>query len=222
MRHLKIFVLILFVICLTGCDVTYNLTITNDYMEESVDFWYNKTSENEQLVDQYLSVEHQAYYDMNLDANYNYSQKKITNDNQVGLNLRYNYGSDKLQNSTLLDKCYYKKSVIRTDDEIVLYTDGKANCFNFDDNNSIDKLTINIKTDLKVLENNADKVNNSTYTWIIDADNYQNHPISIRISRKEMDGFNYWLILIIGLIIFGVVLIVFGIIYLKNRKNNNI
>ena len=30
------------------------------------------------------------------------------------------------------------------------------------------------------------------------------------------------LIIFIGLIIFGVVLIVFGIIYLKNRKNNNI
>ena len=223
MKYSKILLLIIFALFLTGCDVTYNLEITNDYMTESVDFWYDDTSENESIIDQYLAVDHQAYFDMDLGTNYNYTQKKITDDDRIGMNLRYNYSGDNLQNSSLIDRCYYQKSVMVTDEEIVLYTDGKTSCLYMDDNKLFDSLTINIKTDLPVIENNADEVDGNTYTWIIDENNYQNHPINLRISRNvEDDGFNYWLIIIIVCAISVIVFVALGIIYIKNRKNNKI
>lgn len=219
----KILWLTLLVFIITGCDVNYNLEVTNDYMIESVDFWYDNNAENEKIIDNYLEVNHQAYFDMDLGINYNYSQKKIKDDGKIGMNLRYNYSSDNLQNSSLLDRCYYKKSVTVTDSEIVLYTDGKTNCLYLDDNKNFDSLTINIKTDLPVIENNADEVNGNTYTWKINEKNYQNHPINIRISREDdEEQFNFWIIVIIAVIICLIILIALGIIYIKNRKNNKI
>ena len=219
----KILWLTLLVFIITGCDVNYNLEVTNDYMIESVDFWYDNNAENEKIIDNYLEVNHQAYFDMDLGINYNYSQKKIKDDGKIGMNLRYNYSSDNLQNSSLLDRCYYKKSVTVTDSEIVLYTDGKTNCLYLDDNKNFDSLTINIKTDLPVIENNADEVNGNTYTWKINEKNYQNHPINIRISREDdEEQFNFWIIVIIAVIICLIILIALGVIYIKNRKNNKI
>lgn len=219
----KMLWLTLLVFIITGCDVNYNLEVTNDYMIESVDFWYDNNAENEKIIDNYLEVNHQAYFDMDLGINYNYSQKKIKDDGKIGMNLRYNYSSDNLQNSSLLDRCYYKKSVTVTDSEIVLYTDGKTNCLYLDDNKNFDSLTINIKTDLPVIENNADEVNGNTYTWKINEKNYQNHPINIRISREDdEEQFNFWIIVIIAVIICLIILIALGVIYIKNRKNNKI
>ena len=73
MKYLKLLLLLL-VFCLTGCDVTYNLTITDDEMIESVDFWYDDTKENEKIIDQYLSVKHQAYFNMDTSVTNNYNQ----------------------------------------------------------------------------------------------------------------------------------------------------
>ena len=49
MKYLKL-LLVLLVFCLTGCDVTYNLTITDDEMIESALFWYDDSNENKKIV----------------------------------------------------------------------------------------------------------------------------------------------------------------------------
>lgn len=224
MKYLKVLSLCLLSFLLAGCDVNYNLEISNNYMTESVDFWYDDTSENKTTVNQYLDIDHQAYFDMDLGQGYNYAQKKITKKNKIGMNLTYNYRSDDLQKSSLLNKCYYKKSVTKADDEISISTDGKLTCFYADDNKLIDKLNINIKTDLNVLKHNADKVSGNTYTWVIDESNYTNHPIQIRISTKAEKEKNYdylFLIILAGIIVMAI-LIILSSIYIKNKKNNKI
>ena len=222
MKYLKLLLLLL-VFCLTGCDVTYNLTITNDNMIESVDFWYKDNKENEKTLDQYLSVDHQAYFDMDNSVNHNYLQKKISDDGRIGMNMEYQYDEDNLQKSSLLDKCYYKKTVINTNNEIIINTEGPVSCMYMDDVKQIDSLTINIKTDLKVIENNADKVDGNTYTWIINEENYQNHPIQIKLDKGTGEkGINYWMIIAIVVIILIVGLVFAYITYRKNKKRNAI
>ena len=76
MKYLK-YLLLLLVFCLTGCDVTYNLTITDDYMTESVSFWYDDTKENEDILNQYLDTNHQAYFDMDTSTAKYYNKKKL-------------------------------------------------------------------------------------------------------------------------------------------------
>ena len=157
MKYFKLFIFLL-VFCLTGCDVTYNLTITNDNMIESVNFWYSDNEANRQLLDQYLSVSHQAYFDMDTSLTHNYNQSKMSKDDKIGMNLNYSYENDDLQKSSLLSRCYYKKNVINTDTQIVINTEGPISCMYMDGVKEFDSLEINIITKLKVLENNADKV----------------------------------------------------------------
>ena len=221
MKYLKLLLLLL-VFCLTGCDVTYNLTITDDEMIESVDFWYDDTKENEKIIDQYLSVKHQAYFNMDTSVTNNYNQKKITDDGKIGMNLEYGYDENNLEKSSLIDKCYYKKSVSNTDDEINIYTDGKVSCMYMDDVKQFDSLTINIKTDLEVIENNADKVEDNTYTWVINEDNYQNHPIEIRLKKGTGNKFNIWIVIIVLVVLLIIGLLFLYHTYLKNQKRNKI
>lgn len=221
MKYLKLLLLLL-VFCLTGCDVTYNLTITDDEMIESVDFWYDDTKENEKIIDQYLSVKHQAYFNMDTSVTNNYNQKKITDDGKIGMNLEYGYDENNLEKSSLIDKCYYKKSVSNTDDEINIYTDGKVSCMYMDDVKQFDSLTINIKTDLEVIDNNADKVEDNTYTWVINEDNYKNHPIEIRLKKGTGNKFNIWIVIIVLVVLFIIGLLFLYHTYLKNQKRNKI
>ena len=219
MKYLKLGLLLL-VFCLTGCDVNYNLTITNDDMIESVDFWYPNTKENEKILDQYLSVDHQAYFDMDNSINYNYLQKKISNDNKIGMNMEYRYNDDNLQKSSLLNRCYYKKSVINTDDEVIINAEGPISCMYMDDIKQFDSLRININTKLKVIKNNADKVDGNTYTWIINEDNYKSHSILIKMEKIKNGKFNIWIIVVILIILLIFMLIFAYYTYLKNKKRN--
>ncbi len=223
MNKKGILVLLITVFCLTGCEATYNLTITEDSMTESVNFLNEDTPKNQNILDQYLSSNYLAYYDMDIKENKNYSQKEINENGQIGMNLTYEYAGDKLQNSSLLNRCYYKKSIIKTDDEITITTDGKTMCFYKDEVKTLDKLTINITTDLKVTENNADEINGNTYTWIIDDSNYQDHPITMKIDLTGNDGTPFSLALIaiaVIIIVGGGALLLF--VRIKNKKNNKL
>lgn len=224
MKKLKLFLFCLMIFLMTGCDVNYNLEIYNNYMTESVDFLLENKLENQKKIDEYMSVDHQAYFDMDLGKSYNYVQHKIKKNNKIGINLNYNYRGDDLQNSSLLNKCYYKKSVIKENNEIVIHTEGINSCFYMDDNKVIDNLKINIKTDLPVIKHNADKVSHNVYTWIVDENNYQNHPIDIKISTKVEDKKtnNFWIIILSFIIVLFGILCIFLNVYLKNHKNNKI
>ena len=57
-----------------------------------------------------------------------------------------------------------------------------------DDGFYMDSVTITIKTDLTVLNSNADNVNDNTYTWIINENNYQNKPIILSIEKPETNN----------------------------------
>ena len=46
------------------------------------------------------------------------------------------------------------------------------------------KVTVNIKTKLKVKDNNADEINGGTYTWIIDENNYADKQIYMQINKS--------------------------------------
>ena len=91
-----------------------------------------------------------------------------------------------------------------------------------DDVKQFDSLTINIKTDLEVVENNADKVDGNTYTWVINENNYQNHPIQMRIKKGTDKGFNFWIIIIVIIVLLLIIAIFAYNTYLKNKKRNKI
>ena len=223
MKKKWLLILILTIICSTGCEATYNLTITKNGMTESADFLVSNTSDNQEILDQYLSSSYMAYYNMDSKQSVNYEKKELKKDDEIGMNLTHQYSGDDLQNSSLLNRCYYKKSITRTQNEIVITTDGKTTCFYKDEVKTLDRLVINIKTDLEVTENNADEIKGNTYRWIIDESNYQNHPITMKIdlTEKESSSINLPLLVIVGIILVGAITLLI-LIKIKNKKNNKL
>lgn len=224
MNKIKILIAGIIILLLTGCDAEYNLEISGGSIKESVNFTIPNTEENSKIVDEYYKSKYMSYYSMDVNKSYNYNKEKIENKKQVGMNLNYAYSIKNYEKSSLLDYCYYKKSVTKAGDYIVIETDGKTRCFYKDGTKNLDTLTINIKTDLKVIENNADKVKDGTYTWSVNTDNYENKPIKMKIdTTAKANESNFWIIvafIIVGIVIITGLLALF--MYFKNRKNNKL
>lgn len=224
MKKIKLISLLAIIFIVTGCEANYNLTIEKDKMIETVDFFADNTKANSNIIKTYLDGDLMAYYDLDSKMPRNYEKKGIDSKNKVGLNLSYEYSDDNLQKSALLNMCYYNKNIIKTDDTLIITTDGKAMCFYKDGQKTLDKLTINIKSNFKVLENNADKIEDDVYTWYITDENYQNHPINLKVDltseKKDYTFIIISLCVLGGLILAAISVLVF--VYIKNRQNNRL
>lgn len=187
MKKGKLIAILGCLLLLSGCTVEYNLTIDKDNMTENIKGIYANTKENQQLINTKKKSSQSAYYDMDLEKTnyYTITTGEDKKNNLLDIRYQYVYDSDNLQKSNALNYCVYKKTVIKTDKHIIINTDGKINCMYKDVEKVIDKLVINIKTDLKVVEQNADKHKGNTYTWIVTDDNFSNKPIHIKISLEK-------------------------------------
>ena len=148
--------------------------------------------------------------------------KRETDDNII-LNYSYQYTGNDLYKSEAASSCYYKRIVNVTDKYITINTDKQVTCLYKDGDREIEDITVNIRTALTVLENNADKVNGNTYTWYINDKNYTNKPIYIKIEKERyQESFTSQVISIIVILI--IVVIIGILIYfkaLRRRKKNN-
>jgi len=223
MKKYRCIFLLITIFMLSGCDATYNLTITEDKMVESASFLIDDTESNKSKLKEYFESSYTAYYDLSSRQTHYYEKEEIAEKNKIGMKLNYTYFGDLIQNSSLIDRCYYKKSISKTNDYIIIFTDGITSCFYKDEIKNLDTLTVNIKTEMNVESHNADEVNGNIYTWKIDDTNYLKKPIEMKIKlteeeEKESNWF-LWLAGLLGVIIVaGIVAI---IVVLVKGKNNN-
>ena len=224
MRKIKVFVLICCLFLLSGCSAEYNLTINNSTMEEDINAIFDKATESE-LASRMEKIRRSSFYNYDTRENEYYDFTKREDDSSIILNYNYQYTGNNLYKSEAASSCYYKRIVNVTDKYITIDTDKQVTCLYKDGNREIDDITVNIRTDLTVLENNADEVNNGVYTWYINDKNYSNKPISIKIEKQEA-GEPFYIESISVLIVVIVFLILCIIIYLimrvKHNKNNKI
>lgn len=208
------FIILLFVV---GCQANYNLTINDDSVIESGDFLLEKSEDNKKILDQYYKTKYLAFYDMNNLKDYDYEKKKIDNGKYIGMNLSFIYRGTNYQKSSMLDRCFYKKSFMKTDKYIILYTDGGASCFYKDETKLLDSLNVNIKTDFIVAENNADKVEGNTYTWIFTNENFSKKDIMFKVKREKK--FNSMPIIVIVLLLLIVILVLIRVKRINSKSN---
>ena len=222
MRKFKIFCLICCMFLLSGCSAEYNLTIKNSTMEEDINAIFDKATESE-LANRMEGIRRTAFYNYDTRENEYYDFTKRETDDNIILNYSYQYTGNDLYKSEAASRCYYKRIVNVTDDVITINTDNQVACLYKDGDREIDSITVNIKTALTVLENNADKVNGNTYTWYINDKNYTNKPIYIKIEKERyQESFTSQVISIIVILI--IVVIIGILIYfkaLRRRKKNN-
>ena len=224
MRKIKIIILICSIFLVSGCSVEYNLTIDESTMEEDINAIFDKATESE-IANRMEKIRRTSYYNLDTRENEYYTFKKSEDENNIILNYNYIYTSNNLYKSEAASRCYYKRIVNVTEDYITIDTDDQVSCFYKDGEKQIDNIIVNIKTDLPVVSNNADSIENNNYIWYINDNNYTNKPISIKIKKeRNEESFNFdnfsIIIVVATIIILG--LIIFFIIRVKHKKNNKI
>ena len=190
----KYFLVILCLFLLTGCDVTYNLEIGDNYKEEAV-ISGDYSSYNYNLYNHYsnkpipLSKLNPIQPESNdkLDGINYYNKKDLSNAEIINLVFNGKFNND-IENSTILSFGVGDVSVIDKDNKINISvpTDFKA----FKQFKDLESVTINIKSKLKVKSHNADKVKGNTYTWIVSRENYNKDQIEMVLNKKGIINFS--------------------------------
>lgn len=203
----KIIFLCMFLLILCGCHADYNVFIDKDSISEEIDVSMEKNDINMRFV------ENDAYpMHSNFDKKY---EKSVSYDgDMINMNVKYTYTPLEFANANSFNQCFNDKTVEVDNDEYYYFRLTDMNrCFltaNFD---------VNIKTNYKVISNNADSVKGNTYTWHVNEENMNNVLIEIRIDKNHVDNSGK---MIYAYVIFGVVL-AFIIFLIRSfvKKNNS-
>lgn len=217
---MKKILLVIMCIFLTGCTVEYNITIDTNTV--------NELSQIKTTVDELSDV---GYNELNKDVQKSYHNeykyynvKTSTRNNIITSQFQYDHKFKEYPFSRAIEMCYEEEIIKETDSKIIINTPKRVNCLidNVEPNNPIDKLTINITTDLQVEKHNADKKKGNTYTWIVDKTNYNNKSIHIEI-RKTQNHNNLLKNNLELIVVFSVFLVPLAIIiiYVRIRKKRN-
>lgn len=215
MKKNLISLLVLFFV--SGCTAEYNIEINEDTIYEDTKLSIDNIRLNETLYNELLN-DNSVY----LDENKFYSIEEQSAENNTIFSYKYTHDIDKFGDSRIINWCYHDRSIINTDNELLISTKGSFDCANRESRSYIENARINIKTDLPVLANNADEVNGNVYTWIVNEDNYRDKPIYIRIQKNtnelESNSIVYLIFIIIVLVILATLI---ALIIKRKIKNVN-
>lgn len=237
----KISVLLVLIFLLTGCSATYNITIDNNTLSDELiiknvkDKIYSDGMTYEKLINIYYNqnvasnINTPGYPEINkkLDGYTYYNKVLIDNDGMYGFKLNNTFSLNDYKNSPLLLE-YNFKNIIISNNRILIKSNTSQGCTLFDNYPYLDNILVNIITNYKVINNNADEIKDNTYTWFVNKNNFKNKEISIEIDKSDISyntlldekESNVLIVFLIGLVL--TVIFVFGFYtYYKVKFSNN-
>lgn len=242
----KSLLLLFLLVFVTGCNANYDIEIKNNQVKEKLEFFSTDTSTWDSevqygltyrsLLEASVDYPYPAFDSTVVDENDTikldgveyYDNKLITDNYKLGQRLEYRkFKTNNFNDSSIVKKCYQYFSVLEEGKNIILSTSLKNLCF--DEYPLLDNITINLKTNHKVVSSNADTVKGYHYTWNLSREDKDDSGISITIKKDEYI-FNYEnefvkKVIYIGLFV-GIILSVGGISYSyltnKRKKINEI
>lgn len=223
MNRVKLLFLVVTFILLCGCSAKYQVIIDEEFMKEEMTIILPNTSKNKEKLEENLKIKQSSYYDIDRRETKYYTKKLEEDDNYLYLKYSYNYVDDNLGKSSLIDYCFYKKSIIKNDNIVTINTSSGASCFYKDEKKQLDKLTVEIITDKYVIENNADEVKDNKYIWNYNLSNFEQKTINIKIdldkeAKEEIS--NLKLFIIMTVVILSIITFISLNVYIKHKKNN--
>ena len=177
----KNIILIILLLLLTGCKITYNLDISPKGFKENFNIMSNIDNKTEKYeIPAFIGTIDYEDIDINFLEKYEdieYYNKKVKENNKHQI-INYNYIFDdkNIQKSNAINLAFERFSITRYDhdengkkDYMIISTSDKSNLFEkFSD---IEKITINITCHYEVISSNADEINKNIYTWYLDKNN---------------------------------------------------
>lgn len=178
----KLFLISIAILLLTGCSSNYNLEIKNGRLYEKITAYVDSTKDNLNYLPG-MEEDNEAIYFIESDQYPIYNNMEIKYDKKVNKTDKYtevifehSFTEKEFENSNSLKKCFDNASYTYGDN-IKLKLSGKFYCLHGP------QLLINIKSNYKVIKNNADRKNGNTYTWIINSNNADNVSIDLEIDK---------------------------------------
>lgn len=237
----KKLLLLILLFLVTGCSATYDVEIYNNTVKEDMEFIEDNSSKWDseaqygltyrELLTDSVSYPYPAFNDAMVDENDRikidgveyYDNKLISESNKLGQKLSYHkFTLNDFEESSIIKKCYQYFTIMTQDDNIILSTSLDNKCF--DEYPNLDFITVNLKTNHKVVSSNADIVDGYHYTWNLSRETKDDSAILITLKKNEYI-FNYenefvkkimYFVIIIGIIL-GVGSIIY--FYFKNKRN---
>lgn len=178
-------IIILICLLLTGCKIDYNLKITNEnkFVETAdlTEYFPNGSKFKDELgettFDFAADLRADAYKYLNTLGYSKYSMSDIASKNYEGVRVTRKYDGPTSYNYNLMIKNLYDDFSVKVDNNIVTIHAKEMNRENIETRYEmlgmvIEDSTINVELPYKVIDNNADKVdeNKNIYTWYIDKD----------------------------------------------------
>ena len=233
------------VFLLSGCSANYDLEIYNNKVIEEFSFYDNpnkiisESSEDEELdgvedeiLDQNISYKTKIdnFFKENAQAFKNsgnqFLDKEIINkDSNYGIKFSYEY-SNANYNEAYIPSTFVKYFNYLTEKDTYILSTGEGMLETvYTTHKDLDKFTIHLKTNHKVKNNNADRVDGYNYYWDVNRFNYRDKSVYVEL-YKDKHVFNYenefvHILIGIGVALFAGV-IAFGFMRTKSKKNNKI
>lgn len=237
----KIILIILISFIITGCDAIYTVELKSSEINETLEINnYDKSSWNSgeysKMIDLVSSSNVATDYrnevpesNTKIDGINYYNINKLTENNNLGVKYQANFIKDEYQYSTLAFENTPEFNYNLNSKYLNINT-GIIDAFSR--YSSLNKLTIKLKTNHEVIENNADEIKEDTYFWYIDQNNYLIKKINLKLSSAhtinqlnilELDEDNYFgsSTLIALYSILGLILLIISVIIFFKVKNSN-
>lgn len=231
MKNIRRVILICSLFILTGCSIEYNLSINEDLSVKEKIIASEETNRMEAMT---KSKGDNA-------VNYIYDMFK-RNDERVSLSSRnqskktYTTAVKSHKDIESYSKDFksdvFQKVNIKKENDIVTFTANQTKPLGNNQSYSLiyDDITLTMYIPFKVIENNADTVSGNTYIWKIKNDGklkyikikynegMKKNAFNLKINNKVLN-IDYAIIGISGIIL--VLLIIFIVVAIKNKKNNS-
>ncbi len=191
----KVVVLVIIVLFVCGCDVTYNIHIDDNTMIHE-DFTLISNS-NESYQDMPLRDFLKSFSEANIPLYFNPDNYDDLNGNRQegisyyniypvdsGINVKGEFVLSDIYRSSAIKTCFDEFSIQRNDNVYRINTSN--GCRAFDDYPLLNQLTIDLEIGYDVISSNADQVSNHHYVWKLNKDNYDSKYISLIFSTEKL------------------------------------
>ena len=190
----KIFLLLLIMFLFTGCDVVYNVDISDNTFKENVKATADSSAldkKDANLFNIYLNkpipLSNQSPFqpesNEKLEGIGYYDTTDISDDTKIGLQFSGSFNNTNINNSNLINFAAENYNVTNEKNRTIISVKNVSKFFQ--QFPSLNSLVINLTINYHVGENNADEINGNVYTWKFDRDNYNDKSISIVIKNRS-------------------------------------
>lgn len=211
----RIIVLLFGVLLLTGCTADYNLEIDNNLLKEEITGMVSKNELNENNSEAPNTVSSLINEEQYPFANGTeiYDKKLNEDGNNINYKYSFNYDMTNFDKSSLINTCFENHEIVDLGNYYSIKLSGEFYCL------YAKNINVNVTSNLNVISNNAKKVKDNTYTWVINKDTTNIEFVVDKtkpFTKNNKKGSSTFRI-----ISFVILMVLSGITYLLYKKKSN-